>query len=662
MFSVLKKNVGLNFEKLIKDQATLFTVEVDRDKIWEIYLNNFPEEHKQEHNCNCCKSFLRQYSGICVIQNNIKRSIWDNIEVPEKFINSIKAVKEYIHSLPISNVFLNPFPKMGNSETPDKVKNIIWNHFYLELPKRLVYKGADSIDSTLAVYRDNKNVLKRSLDELTLDAAQTILELIGQNSLYRGKEFEGIIRGFHDLKTEYNTIPNDLKDNYTWIKSTQVGGAMCKIRNTSIGTLLVDLSEGRDLDEAVSAFERVVAPTNYKRPTSLVTPKMVEEAKAKLTELGLLNSLERRYATAQDLSVENLLFVDKSYEVKDVFAEMSKETIVNPKSLTKIEEIAIEDFINNILPNSKSVEVLLENNHLSNTVSLLTANDNTAPTLFKWNNPFSWSYTGGITDSMKERVKAAGGKVDGVLRFSIQWNEDGKSIIDLDAHAHEPNGTHIYYGSYKARPTTMGGMLDVDMINPSKIGVENITWPILAKMCNGMYKFRVHNFSGHKNFDGVRCEIEFDGQLHEFAINKPFLNYIDVAEVNYQNGVFTIKSLLDNKLSVNTKEKWGIKTNQFTKVRNVMLSPNHWGEHVGNKHYFFMLDGCINDEGPRPFFNEFLKEDLTKDRKVLEIMGSKLSIPANSNQLSGVGFSDTQRNHLIVRVNGSFKRNLKLIF
>ena len=96
-----------------------------------------------------------------------------------------------------------------------------------------------------------------------------------------------------------------------------------------------------------------------------------------------------------------------------------------------------------------------------------------------------------MTDSMKERVKAAGGKVDGDLRFSIQWNEDGKDNCDLDAHCIEANGYEIYYGSAKKpsfSPTK--GQLDVDIICPGRnIAVENITWSNRRTMHPGKYRF-----------------------------------------------------------------------------------------------------------------------------------------------------------------------------
>jgi len=248
---------------------------------------------------------------------------------------------------------------------------------------------------------------------------------------------------------QYATVPVELRDNYCWVAS-MTHRHITSIRNSVIGTLLVDLEETSDLDGAVTRYERKVAPANYKRPTALATPRMIEEAKKKLEELGLMNSLERRYATERDLSVEDIFFTDKSSSVTDVFKEMSKGTLVNPKSFSKVEEVGIEDFIAKILPTAKVVELLVENPHLANLVSLVTSKEKNAKGLFKWGNNFSWSYTGGITDSIKERVKAAGGDVSGVLRFSIQWNEDGSSIVDLDAHAMEPgkSGEHIYFADY----------------------------------------------------------------------------------------------------------------------------------------------------------------------------------------------------------------------
>ena len=56
-----------------------------------------------------------------------------------------------------------------------------------------------------------------------------------------------------------------------------------------------------------------------------------------------------------------------------------------------------------------------------NFVSLVAPEYPDAKSLFKWNNGFSWSYDGEVTDSIKERVKKAGGKVDGDIRVSVSW-------------------------------------------------------------------------------------------------------------------------------------------------------------------------------------------------------------------------------------------------
>jgi hypothetical protein len=188
-------------------------------------------------------------------------------------------------------------------------------------------------------------------------------------------------------------------------------------------------------------------------------------------------------------------------------------------------------------------------------------------------------------------------------------------------------------------------------------------------MLDGTYRVIVNQFQKRENIDNdFTVQIECRGEVYDFAFKNPRNNSEDVliATFNYSKKDGITKMSGEASSSVVNKEKWNLKTNQFHKVTNLMLSPNYWNSTTGNKHYLFMLENCISDENPRPFFNEFLKEELLKEKRVFEVLGSKLKVegvPSTlKNQMSGVGFSETQKSHIIVQVDGSFKRNLKVVF
>ena len=364
----------------------------------------------------------------------------------------------------------------------------------------------------------------------------------------------------------------------------------------------------------------------------------------------------------------NTLFVDRDVAPRvsggSVFEALAKTVPESPKSFGKAECIPLSKFLTEVLPGATQVEVLLEGKHQGNMVSLLSPKDKSAPSLFNWENGFSWAYAGNIADSMKERVKAAGGKVDGVLRFSIQWNDGEEwNQNDFDAHCLEPSGQRI---DYRARLSLSGGMLDVDIVQPNKNvpAVENITWMSKTRMRPGEYKFSVHTFAYRGGTDGFSAEVEFNGEIYSFDVRRDSRanQVVDVATVKLsEDGTFSlVKSLSASQ--VTGREVWGLQTGQFQRVQFITWSPNHWeGEPgKGNKHLFLMLAGAKNPELPNGFYNEFLRPELAQHRRVFEALGASMRAEPSEEQLSGLGFSSTKRDTLVCRVTGHTTRVLQV--
>ena len=98
----------------------------------------------------------------------------------------------------------------------------------------------------------------------------------------------------------------------------------------------------------------------------------------------------------------------------------------------------------------------------------------------------------------------------------------------------------------------------------------------------------------------------------------------------------------------------------FQTVSVVMYSPNHWdGQGIGNRHYCFMLAGCQNPDTPNGFLNEYLREDLLEHKRVFSALGRQMKVQPSDDQLSGLGFSSTVRNSVIVKADG---RPIKIVF
>ncbi len=669
-FITFKNAVATQFAMM--SQHELFTTAVNVHGLAQLYIDSFPEgtnpvyKTNTEHDCTCCKQFIRAVGSVVAIIDGKLVSIWDVDAGDPNYQVVANALAERVKMYPIDNLFLHWERKAGADKTLQSLLGEVkaWDHFFVNIPVGCFSAEPGPI---LALHRATHDVLKRSLVEITDDAIDTVLELISQGSLYRGEEHKFAVEQFRSLgqSSIKQGGPIDL-ELFVWSKVKVLPQSVSRIRNTAIGTLLVDLSNGVELDKAVASFEAKVAPQNYKRPTALVTKSMIESAKKKLEELGLVSALERRYATINDITINNILFANR--EARQTIEGSVFDSLIakaeKPKNLDKVENVSIEDFLTNILPKAESIEVMMDNQHTGNLVRLIASSDPTALPMFKWDNKFSWSYNGEMADSIKERVKQAGGNVTGELCCRLAWDYED----DLDFYMQEPQHySVIYYGCRRQRSTN-GGMLDVDangMDGIKENPVENIFYEKLNTMHPGRYALYVKNYTRRSSGVGFEVEIDINGTIHRFSHDKVVstTSRCPVADiiVNSDRSIQVVPHLPSTQAA---KQVWGISTNIFQKVNVVMLSPNFWDGQmgIGNKHYFFMMDQCRNEGQARGFFNEFLRSDLDEHRKVIEMVGSKMKTEESSQQLSGLGFSSTKRNSLMCRVKGSFTRIINITF
>jgi len=69
-FKEFQQAVVNQFKTMDKDN--LYMVDIDKDKLWDVYLISFPEgsnkmyKERTEHDCQCCRQFIRVAGGFSI--------------------------------------------------------------------------------------------------------------------------------------------------------------------------------------------------------------------------------------------------------------------------------------------------------------------------------------------------------------------------------------------------------------------------------------------------------------------------------------------------------------------------------------------------------------------------------------------------------------------
>lgn len=194
-FMMFKKALQKHFDEMQKEATHLFEVNVDKDELWNTYLDSFPAgtneifRERREHDCSCCRQFIKNIGSAVTIEDNQIHTIWELNLGDTTYQPVCDALDAFVKAHTVTDIYTTKFPKIGTDFNFEEIngKSHQWDHFFLELPSKFVNRSSRSNEEVKGQFRDTRNVFKRSLDEITMDALDTILELINSNTLYKSR-------------------------------------------------------------------------------------------------------------------------------------------------------------------------------------------------------------------------------------------------------------------------------------------------------------------------------------------------------------------------------------------------------------------------------------------------------------------------------------------
>ena len=150
----------------------LFTTTVHGDELWNLYLDSFPAgsnpiyKTNTEHDCNCCKSFIRNIGNVVAVTPDQQLlTIWD-VEIPHEDAYTLvaKALSKRVRMSHINDPYMHYERSVGVAknfeQTTDGAK--AWDHFHVTLPDNIVVRK-DTLPSVRGCKRESYEMFSRAL-------------------------------------------------------------------------------------------------------------------------------------------------------------------------------------------------------------------------------------------------------------------------------------------------------------------------------------------------------------------------------------------------------------------------------------------------------------------------------------------------------------------
>ena len=400
-FPAFRQAVADTIEKnLNKYGAAIFTTSTKH--LSSAYVSHFATDHeKQHHDCAACRNFIRDFGTAVVIgENNRPLSLlWDPEVVPEDFKASVAKMKELAERGVIRGAMR--FDIHGTAWGEEMKGG--WSHLYYHFDKIDLTARMREIGVSLAAAsasRENFTYLRANVERFPSDIVRKAAQLLASGRINRKDKFADWVKWILDVTERYEAIPakNSVERNSViWAAVIRLPAPGWASYASSMPGMMFEMIQDERPDPAiVHRFNEAADSLNYQRSEAELTEGQAEVAEKLINEMGLVPSLERRFATFDEIT-PLLLWKQperKAEAVKEggVFTSLvgkkpgqtdDDEGIPPVNQMTKSAPMSFAKFMKEHMPDADEIYTFVNTGNLP-LAQYITAAAADAPPILRW--------------------------------------------------------------------------------------------------------------------------------------------------------------------------------------------------------------------------------------------------------------------------------------
>lgn len=401
--------------------------QTDAEGLWWAYLDSFPSEARQYHNCHCCKTFIERFGSLVTIGEDglTESALWNEEDASPAYLGALKEMSRLARRAKVVGPFLSSEDSWGQRVTGE------WHHLSLK-PTAVYRRAVLTAGQAMAEKREDYRNVQYALKEFTQPMLEQALTLLKTDSLYRSERVIGPAQWLYALHVARKAAKSG--GNAVWRAIATAPAGFCHPRSSMIGTLLEDIAAGMDFSEVSRRFAAKMAPLAYQRPQAAPTAGAILQAERLMADLGAAGALARRYARPEELQAL-WVPIPATAKATGVFGHLNAKAGGPADLAVSVQAITWEKFRRTVLPVAEGIEVYAPGGNAGYYVHTTAVNSD-APPIIQWDredarNPVAWYCWNGGASAQQMGLTIGYHPCLRVTLAPHKWTDE-------DAHQHQP--------------------------------------------------------------------------------------------------------------------------------------------------------------------------------------------------------------------------------